>query len=718
MTMKPKLYALRFAIGILAIPQAVAALAVDFDTEIIPVLTRSGCNAGACHGAAAGRGEFHLSLLGGDPAADFESIVREFEGRRINLARPNDSLLIAKPTGQLAHGGEVALDQDGEGARKLLAWIESGATRDASRRLVQFEVVPTRSVVERSGMAVPLRASARFDDGSLDEVTQWTVFSAADPASIEIDRERNVATVLRPGQHVIYARFLDRVVPIEFTLPVFAESVDLAGEPRANFIDDQVLKKLELLHIPPAPAADDARYLRRVSLALTGKLPTRKEVEQYLADHTSHKRDRLVDRLIASDAFTDYWTYRFASLLRIRALPNDRVGAKVYHNWLRAQIRSHAPLDQIARELLTAAGDSHVVGSANFARMSTDARAEAELVSQVFLGARLQCANCHNHPLDRWTQDDYHGLAAIFAKVERGQNVTLTSRGAVTNPRTGEPAIPKLPGDRNVDADESGDYRVQFAGWLTSPDNRYFARAMVNRLWRAMFGRGLVEPIDDLRDTNPATHPELLDKLAADFVEHGYNFRHTLRRIALSETYRRGAPARAFVDSEFVDDRFYSQALRRPLEPEVLADAIADVTGVFDTYGDEPNGTRAVALFDPATPSASLDILGRCSRENGCEGSTVIGRGLPAKLHQINGEIVNRKIVSTEGRLHAHISSGSTNQAIIDDFYLRALSRQLSDDERKYWEKEFAGANGRERALQLEDFVWSLLNCDEFTTNH
>jgi hypothetical protein len=288
----------------------------------------------------------------------------------------------------------------------------------------------------------------------------------------------------------------------------------------------------------------------------------------------------------------------------------------------------------------------------------------------------------------------------------------------VTNPRTGEPAIPKLPGDRNVDADESGDYRVQFAGWLTSPDNRYFARAMVNRLWRAMFGRGLVEPIDDLRDTNPATHPELLDKLAADFVEHGYNFRHTLRRIALSETYRRGAPARAFVDSEFVDDRFYSQALRRPLEPEVLADAIADVTGVFDTYGDEPNGTRAVALFDPATPSASLDILGRCSRENGCEGSTVIGRGLPAKLHQINGEIVNRKIVSTEGRLHAHISSGSTNQAIIDDFYLRALSRQPSDDERKYWEKEFAGANGRERALQLEDFVWSLLNCDEFTTNH
>ncbi len=349
MTMKPKLYALQCAVGFFAVLQAARAPAVDFDTEIVPILTRSGCNAGACHGAAAGRGEFRLSLLGGDPAADFDSIVREFEGRRINLASPIDSLLIAKPTGQLAHGGDVALDQDGAGARKLLAWIESGATRDARRRLIQFEVVPAHSVVESSGAEVPLRATAQFDDGSEGDVTQWTVFSSADPASVEIDRERNVATILRGGQHIIHARFLDRILPIDITLPVFDEPVDLTGEPRANFIDDKVLKKLELLRVPPASAADDATYLRRVSVALTGKLPTRDEVEQYLADHAPGKRERLVDRLIASEAFTDYWTYRFAALLRIRALPNDRVGARIYHNWLREQIDSHAPMDRVAR---------------------------------------------------------------------------------------------------------------------------------------------------------------------------------------------------------------------------------------------------------------------------------------------------------------------------------------------------------------------------------
>jgi hypothetical protein len=458
--------------------------------------------------------------------------------------------------------------------------------------------------------------------------------------------------------------------------------------------------------------------MRRVSLALTGRLPTREEAEQFLADLDSDKRIRLVDRLVESDAFNDYWTYRFAALLRIRALPNERAAARVYHNWLREQIRSNAPLDQVARELLTATGDSHVVGPANFARMSSDARAEAELVSQVFLGARLQCANCHNHPLDRWTQDDYHGLAAIFAKVERGQNVMRTARGAVTNPRTGEPAVPKLPGERSFEADEVADYRVEFADWLTQPNNPHFARAIVNRLWRAMFGRGLVVPVDDLRATNPATHPELLDKLAADFVEHGYDFRHTLRLIALSETFRRDGSTSTVAPPAFVDDRYYSQALRQPLEAEVLADAIADVTGVFDAYGEEPAGTRAVSLFDPATPAVSLDILGRCSREASCEGTGVNGGGLATRLHQLNGELVNRKIAAVDGRLHRHVASGSSNRAIIDDFYLRALSRWPNQDERVYWERELAGADERERTRRLEDFVWSLLNCDEFTTNH
>ena len=696
---------------VLVFALARSAPAVDFYTHIIPVLTRAGCNAGACHGAAAGRGEFRLSLLGGNPEADYEAIAHELEGRRINLAQPEKSLLLAKPTGQMEHGGEIVLEADGPGAERLRDWIAAGALRGDDRRLSQFDVHSANDVAERVGAEISLEATAKFDDGATEDVTHWTVFTSADPASLEIDAERSVATVLRRGQHVVIARFLDRVVPLEITLPLSDLPIDLSHEPRANFIDDEVLRKLEQLRIPVTPAAADSAFLRRATLALTGALPGRDDSETFLVDVSSDKRAQLIDRLLTSEAFVDYWTFRFASLLRIRALPNERQAARVYHEWLREQIRSGMPFDEVARQLLTSTGDSYTVGPANFARMASDARAHAELVSAVFLGARLQCANCHNHPLDKWTQDDYHGLAAVFARLDRGRHVTLTARGAVTNLRTGEPAIPRLPGADYLDPES--DCRLEFAEWLTAPDNPHFARAMVNRLWAAMLGRGLVEPVDDLRETNPATHPELLDRLAADFVENGYDLRHTLRQIALSETFARSEAN----ESGIADDRFYSRAYRWNLEPEVLADAIASVTGVSDEYGDEPLGTRAIALFDPATPSASLDILGRCSRIASCEGDTV-GGGLPAKLHQLNGELINPKLADPDGRLQRSISTGASDRSIIEDIYLRALSRPPTETERQFWQQELQGVSADERTTLLEDFVWSLLNCNEFTTNH
>ncbi|HXG10020.1 MAG TPA: DUF1549 and DUF1553 domain-containing protein [Gemmataceae bacterium] len=685
---------------------------VDFDTEIIPVLTRAGCNAGACHGAAAGRGGFRMSLLGSDPAADYDAIVHELEGRRINLARPHESLLLAKPTGRMAHQGGEVLEPDGPGARRLADWIAAGAPRLQARRLIGLEVSPARRVVAKAGAQVQLTATARFDDGRSEDVTFWTVFTAGDPAAVEIESETARATIHRPGQHVVIARFLDRVVPLTLTLPLSDTPVDLSKQPRANFIDDEILKTLTILRLPVSPAADDATFLRRVRLDLTGTLPRRDEVEAFLTDRSADKRAKLVDRLLRSDAFVDYWTFRFAMLFRIQSLPNEKEGAWAFHSWLREQIRRGTPMDEVARALLTAVGDSHVVGPANFARVAGDARAQAELVSQVFLGVRLQCANCHNHPLDRWTQDDYHGLAAVFARLERGRVVRVTPHGAVSNPRTGEPAVPRIPGVRNLEAGTDG--REAFARWLTEPDNPYFARAIVNRLWRAMFGRGLVEPADDLRDTNPATHPELLDRLAADFVRHGYDIRHTLRLIALSETYGRSGASNAGNEA---DDRFYSHAYHRPLEPEVLADALADVTGVSDRYGDEPLGTRAITLFDPRTPAPSLDILGRCSRQTSCEGTTA-GGGLPAKLHLLNGELINRKITAPNGRLHCLIAAGKTDEEIVTDFYYRALGRPPTGAEREYWGRRLAEAGKAKRAEWLEDFVWALLNCSEFSTNH
>jgi hypothetical protein len=344
--------------------------------------------------------------------------------------------------------------------------------------------------------------------------------------------------------------------------------------------------------------------------------------------------------------------------------------------------------------------------------MVNDARGQAELVGEFFLGARLGCANCHNHPLDRWTQDDYHGLAAIFARLERGRQVKLAARGEVTNLRTGEPAIPRIPGERDLKSDQQT--LSATADWLTSDDNRLFARATVNRLWQAMFGRGLVEPVDDLRETNPPTHPQLLDELARDFARHRYDIRHTLRLIALCTTYSRSGEMLA---GNSLDDRFYSRSYRRTLSPEVLADAIADVTGVPNEFKNEPQGTRAVQVVDPLSPAPSLDVLGRCSRAGGCNDRPG-GGGLPAQLHLLNGELLNRKLTDKLGRLQKLLAADAADKTIVTEFYLRGLSREPSRQELESWTERLKSSDPNEHSERCEDFVWSLLNSREFTENH
>lgn len=685
---------------------------VHFDNNIIPVITKAGCNAGACHGAAAGRGGFHLSLLGADPAADYEAIVQAYEGRRINLVHPERSLLLAKPTGLLDHGGDVVLDEDSPGAARLLAWIRAGAQRAKPKRLLRLEIEPRRLISSTLPSSVPLRVMATFEGGPAEDVTAWTVFTSADPAAVEIDRN-HVATIRRRGQHVVIARFLDRVVPIQFNMPLSDEKIDLSREPRANFIDDEILGVLADLRIPVSAKASDAAYLRRVTLDLTGRLPEPATVDSYLSDTSSDKRRRLVATLLASDAFTDHWTLKFARLLRIRSSPKDSDGAKAYSKWLRREIGNDVPLDSMARELLTATGDSYEIGPANFGRMVPDARGQAELVGQFFLGMRLGCANCHNHPLDKWTQDDYHGLAAVFARLERGRQVQLTARGGVTNLRTNEPAVPRIPGEKYLAVD--GDHRDEVAKWVTLGEGRYFAKATVNRLWRALFGRGLVEPTDDLRETNPSTHPELLERLAEDFIQQGFKIRHTLELIALSHTYGR---SEATVPGNEADDRFYSHAYRRPLPPEVLADAIADVTGVAFEFTGHAVGTRAVSIIDPLSPAPSLDVLGRCYRAVGCDEDGSMERGLPAQLHLLNGDLINRKLINPEGRLQGLILANKSNEDIVDEFYLRALGRHPEVDELQRWNDRLDSADSDERKKRLEDFAWSLLNSQSFMDNH
>lgn len=697
---------------------------VDFENDLIPIFTKFGCNAGACHGSAAGRGEFKLSLFGGNPEADYTAIVRQLAGRRINLIHPEQSLVILKPTAQTSHGGGQVLDENGEAAQLLRNWIQQGARYETLRQLGRVEISPQKQVIVNPATPIQLSANAHFLDGSTEDVTRWTVFTPEDISSIEIDADTAVAKLHRRGRHIILARYLTEVVPIELITPLNEVPIKNSQKSAETYtsseavdtsIDSEVLKLLSTLRLPVSPVVNDATFLRRVTLDLTGRIPTTDTVKAFLADSNTNKRKALVDTLLESDEFNEYWTLQFAKLLRVGAKERNAQGAYVYHQWLSNQIRDGAGYDEIARSVILATGDSHENGPANFYRTVDGPGEQAEFMSELFMGVRLRCANCHNHPLDKWTQDDYHGLTAIFAKIEDDQVVKVKLSAEVMHPATREKAVPRIPGVKYLPIDVN-DGRVDLVEWLTKPDNPYFAKAIVNRLWKAMMGRGLVEPVDDFRSTNPATHPELLTALADDFVTHGYNLKRTLKLITGSDAYARSSHT---LPQNKSDDRFYSHALRKPLSPEVLADAISDVLGVPDSYGNEPLGTRAVSLFNPNTESDALDILGRCSRESSCENAEDVIDGLQTKLHLFNGDLLNARIGVQGSRLDKLISQNHSPKEIVTEFYISALNRYPTDIETAFWQQhiDFNEPADTQRTI-LEDMVWSLLTCNEFVTNH
>lgn len=690
---------------------AIAALAVgsaevvDFDTQIVPVLTRYGCNSGACHGSAAGRGGFNLSLYGSNPERDHESIVFDLEGRRVNQSRPDASLLLLKATESLNHGGGPRFDIDSEAAGLLVRWIEGSARRTGSRRLDKLELRPKSAVLTSPGKSTALRVFATFSDGKTHDVTRWSTMTPDDADAVTVNADGS-ASVHRRGRHLVQVRYLDRVRPVELIVPLNAEPVIPGRDSVANFIDEFVNRRLTTLRIPMSPACDDPAFHRRARLRLTGRLPTPDEVRKFRGD-----RKQLIDRLLVSEDFNEYWTHWLAQLLRIRTQPQDETAGRTYHAWLSRQIDQRTPFDQLAVSLLTATGDSHTVGPASFYRTTRDARTQAEFASELFMGVQLRCANCHDHPLDRWSQDDYHGLAAIFARLEFGRVISVRSRGEVIHPRTGEAAVSRIPGTRFLP--DATDARVDLAKWLTASGNPYFDRAIVNRLWKAVMGRGLVEPVDDLRATNPGTHPQLLTRLADDFAANGRNLRHTLRVICTSATFARSSVA---VTGNESDDRFYSRAIQSSLRPEVLADAISDVTGLADSYGSEPHGTRAINLFAGNIASQSLDILGRCARAEACESAGPNSGDLPRALHLINGPLLNRRLEETTGRLHKMLATKSDAE-LVEEFYLRALSRLPTASERSFWQGQFSKVSEpMQRSALAEDFVWSLLTCQEFVT--
>jgi hypothetical protein len=710
---------------LLSSPQLLSAdVAVDFQSEVLPMLTRAGCNAGACHGSAAGRGGFHLSLLGSNPGRDFAAITSEFKGRRLNLKHPGESLILKKPTGYVDHGGGTVLDVDSAAAALLERWIAEGAREVAQRKLSQFHVgLKSGNSTIAKGQGDLVRALATFSDGTQLDVTDRVTWSIQDKDALRLDMTTGELTALRSGQHVLIARFMNQVKPLMVLVPFnrspaeLAVDHDLSTLPR---IDQEIVGKLMQLNLEPQQRASSATLVRRVYLDLTGQLPTVDATREYIVDSDPNKYANLITDLLGSRTYIDYWSFYVARMLQIRPQAKSDTAARAYYQWIRKQLQQQ-PYNLMVRTLVLSQGTIEEQPATEFYRTVRGAREQAELTSELFMGVRLRCANCHNHPLDRWTQDDYHGLAAVFAKVRQGARVQVVSRGEVTHPVTGVAAIPKIPGDQyiNVSSEQENlDLRVPFANWLTSPKNSYFAKTAVNRIWNYLMGRGLVNPVSNMSETNPASHNALLQWLADDFVEHDFDIQHTIRQIMTSGAYQRRVARKVPLSQQM----FYLGYLARPLPPEVLLDAISDVTGVATQFTGFNAATRAIQIPYQDIASAALDAVGRCELEQ-C-GSVVNAEiTIAQRLQWINGALINDKLNGQNSflrQLEQQVENEElSGEKLIQELYVRVYSRLPKQAELVFWKNQLTEKVSTEEKIDIiRDLLWSLLASREFGSQH
>jgi hypothetical protein len=710
----------------------------SFLNDVEPLFTRLGCNQGACHGKGAGQNGFRLSLRGYAPELDYGWITREYDGRRICRAVPERSLLLLKPLGQASHGGGKLFALGSREYRVLHDWIKAGAPGPlASDPAIQrLEVLPGNRVLA-PGQEQQLLVRAAYSDGTSRDVTWLARFDSNDPGVAEVDA-RGLVRVRRNGETAIRASFQGLVSVVIVTAP-YERSVDpQLYTARNNFIDDTVLTKLAALRIEPSGLCDDAAFLRRAFLDTVGVLPAAAEVRAFLADGRPDKRARLIDSLLARPEFVDYWTLQVGDLFQNRKERDHDVrgtkGVRDFHEWLRAQVAANRPWDAIARDVLTAKGkttDNPAVGY--FIVTVGEQQAEnsdvVSSVAQALLGTRIGCARCHNHPLERYTQDDYYHFAAYFSRVRlerrdpRQGPTTLVVSAAdpnqnnnpvgVTQPRTGQFLKPQ-PLDRSpTDVKPGDDPRAKLAAWMTDPKNEYFSGAMVNRLWQHFLGVGLVEPVDDLRASNPPSNPELWAALNREFVSHHYDLRHLMRVILNSRTYQRSAVTRPGNEA---DARFCSHFAVRRLPAEVLLDALGQATGVPEAFPGYPTGIRAAQLPDPGLHSYFLTLFGRSERVTACACERNGDVTMPQLLHLENGDSVVQKIGNPQGRLAALLRAHKPDDEIIDDLFLASLSRPPSAAERARVREALRKADNRDEFYR--DFFWALLNTKEFAFNH
>ena len=692
---------------------------VHFKNDIMPILSKLGCNSGGCHGKQSGQNGFKLSVFGFDPRADYNALVKEARGRRVSLAAPGGSLLVAKTSNTVAHGGGARTTSGSADHQLLSGWVAQGAPwgDDGAAQVTSVRVSPSQRILHTSSDQ-QLLVTAVYSDGSTRDVTSAAEYTSNATLVADIEDAGHVHTGNVPGEAAITINYMGHVVAARITVPRNEVRADYPKPDSNNRIDELVWTKLKRMGILPSSTATDSVFLRRLHLDTLGTLPSPDEVRAFESDKRSDRRERAIQDVLARPQLADYWAQKWGDVLLADREALGERGAYEFHRWLRTQLLTNRPYDQWVRELLTATGNSGRYGPVNFFRAARTPIDLTRSVSQAFLGIRMDCAQCHHHPFEKWGQDDFYGMAGFFKGLKHtplGPGRELVYHGGYQPtriPLVNQLVLPRPPGGIGIENFGESDPRVKLAEWVTRPDNPYFSRLVANRIWKQFLGRGLVEPEDDFRSTNPPTNPALLDHLAETLVANRFDLKKLMHHILSSRVYQLSSVPNP---TNAQDQQSYSHHLVKRLPAAVLLDAISEVTGTPETFIGMPRGTRAIQLWDNRLPSYFLDTFGRSERESPCECGSSTEPTMAQTLHLMNAPEIDTKITAPGSRIDRMISRKATPRQIVDELCLAALGRPPRPREIRAAEKLFASGPPRQAA---EDFLWALLNSYDFLFVH
>lgn len=714
---------------------------VSFYNDVIPQLTRSGCNSGACHGTPAGKNNFRLSLLGYEPRNDFEFITKESQGRRVSPAAPDTSLLLGKATGSVPHSGGKRFEKNGAEYNLIKRWIQEGMQYDPEKDPIveHIEIFPKERVLPKQSTQ-QLVVMAYFSDGTSRDITRKAEYKPNQPMMSEVDEHGLVHVKEFTGTTSVMIRFQEHVTVFMATIPLGRPTPNLPKP--SNFVDKHILAKLKILGLPPSDLCDDATFLRRATLDITGRLPTLQQTQEFLSDKRPDKRARKIDDLLDSPGYADLFAAKWAGILRNKAGGNlEQVARETFgfHSWIRTSLSSNKPFNQFVTELVTARGKPGTNPAVSWYRAVKDPKDQMSDIAQVFLGVRIQCAQCHHHPYEKWSQDDFYGFQAFFNTIGRKEIYKLPEDDTIyhkrivavaKNPNTDQELKPTPLDGAALEIPAQRDPRIDLANWISSPQNPFFAKMLVNRYWKHFFGRGLVEPEDDIRVTNPATHPDLLNELADSFVKSNYDLKQICRTICNSRTYQLSSIPN---EDNKDDQQNYARYYPRRLSAEVMLDAMNDAAGAKNNFNHQPVGIRAVALPDDSANIESffLRVFGRPQMDTACECERTANADLAQSLHLINSDAMLKLLSAPNGRA-VQLARDKTkdDRTHITELYLHTLSRLPSKNELDIAmahlakKRKQSAANPKQLSAEqaekeaYEDMIWVVINTKEFLFNH